>query len=313
MRELKTIIIALVAMSGIAFSISIGAAPGYYNFGLIRPGNKYIGNIYLMTTSPYDIYVSLGYRPPQSAFMASARNGYKLENASEESIDDWFSFPIKKILLIPSEKTLIQLPDGSYTYINKKATFYLNVPRNAEPGYHMGTIDLIPSLPKGTNAPAVGTIGVTRAIVVFQIPGKAIRKADIVAMDAEREGENNAKIGILVKNTGTVTESVYLSEVKIFDEMNNVAAVLKSGAVKLKPGQSKVLSVYWYKKGLKTGKYKVKATVDWITGSQTKVGSVEVPKEIVKKNVIQQPPSKFPWWLIILIVLVIMLIIYWRW
>ena len=310
-REL--VAIAFMLISSCAFSISIGAAPGYYNFGEVKPGNRYIGNIYLMTTSSYDIYVSLGYRPPQAAFMETARTGYDLKNASEEPINTWFSFPIKKILLRPAEKTLIKLPDGSFTYINRKASFYLNVPRNAEPGYHMGTIDLTPSLPKGSKAPAVGTIGVTRAIVVFKVPGKAIRKADIIAMDGERVGTNEARIDVLVKNTGTVTESVYLKEVKVYDNLNNVAAVLKSGAVKLKPGKSQIIPVYWYKKGLKSGNYQVKVTVSWITGEQTKLGSIEVPKEIVKKSVIEQPPSRFPWWLIVLIVLVIMLIIYWRW
>ncbi len=307
------IILMISIFINVGFSISIGAAPGYYNFGELDKGKKYAGNIYLVTTSDNDIYVSLSYRPPQAAFMTSAKEGYKLQNASEEDVSKWFSFPLSSILLRPSEKTLIKLADGNLIYANRKATFYLNIPRNSEPGYHMGSIDLTPHLPAGKNAPAVGTIGVTRVIVVFKVPGRAVRSGDIVAMEAERTGSNQARIDLLFKNTGTVTESAYPKEVKMFDNLGNVVAVLKGGAVKVKPGETKVMSVYWYSKDLKSGNYQVKATANWITGEVTKLGSVEVPQKIVKENVIRQPPSKFPWWLIILIVLVIMLIIYWRW
>ena len=307
------IILLISIIVNMGFAISIGAAPGYYNFGETDRGKRYAGNIYLMTTSKNDIYVSLSYRPPQASFMTTARTGYNLSNASEEDITKWFTFPLSSILLRPSEKTLITLSNGEILYANRKATFYLNVPRNAEPGYHMGTIDLTPHLPAGGSTPSVGTIGVTRVITVFRVPGPAIRSGDIVAMEAERTGKNQARIDLLFKNTGTVTESVYPKEVKLFDNLGNVIAVLNGGAVKVKPKETKVVSVYWSSKNLKSGNYQVKATASWITGEITKIGDVTVPKEIVKKNVIEQPPGKFPWWLIVLIVLVIMLFIYWRW
>ncbi len=312
MRGIYLFVIAIL-ISGISYAISVGAAPGYYDLGEVKPGNRYIGNIYLMTTSGTDIYVSLSYRAPHASFITSARSGYELKNASEEDISSWFSFPLKSVLLRPSEKTLITLPNGEVMYANKKATFYLDVPKKAEPGYHMGTIDLSPHVSPKAGVPAVGTIGVTRVIVVFRVPGIAIRSGDIVAMEAERTGEHQARIDILFKNTGTVTESSYLKEVKIYDKLGNVVAVLQSGAVKVKPGDTKILSVYWTNKDLEPGTYQVKATVSWITGEVTKLSEVTIPEKIVKKNVIEQPPSKFPWWLIVLIVLVIMLIIYWRW
>ena len=310
---MKRAALLVLILSGIAFSLSIGAAPGVINFGEVHRGKQYIGESYLLTLSSEKLLVSLAYAPPHRDWMVSPSPGidYNLSQGSEEDISNWVKFPQNPTLIDPAYKTIIKLPNGQTIAANKKMTFYLKIPKDAEPGYHIGSISMVPKLRAGTGT-GVSTIGITRIIFTFKVPGEVRKDLQPIAIEAKRLSDKQARIDVLVKNKGTVTTSMRLKEIKIFDRDGNVVAVLNSGYAKIRPGETAVLSAIWTsRKRIKSDTYKAKARVEWYYGESVYTGDFSVPEEITLPQ--KKPVRKckaIPIWAIVIVSIVALAVVY---
>jgi len=281
-------------------AISIGSAPGVYDLGLVDPGDKIIFRYYLITTSTSDLLVNV-------AYIAAHRDMYSHEKrrpylfipsqASEESIADWVTAVKNPVLVSPATKKTIYLPGGGVVRANGYADIQLQVPDDAEPGFHVGAISLNPKLSGAGRGTGVSTMAVTRPVFVFQVSGEAVRKGEIVNIIAERTGESNARINVMFKNTGTETMSVKLTYLKIFDKVGNVIANLDSGLTYSTPEKVKALPVDWNDERVKPGVYRMEAKVSYTTGYATYVQDVEIPDKITilpSKGRAKKPAGEFP-------------------
>ena len=159
----------------------------------------------------------------------------------------------------------------------------------------------------------MATIGVTRLLFFFRVPGVAIREGKIIDFEAERESNNKVRIDVLFKNSGTTTITATLKELKLYDEYGNVKNIIVGSSVKVKPGETAILSGYWYdEKGVPSGDFKAKAVVNYLTGSSIKEDTLRIPAEIVAKVKQVKPKREFPWWFVFMIVSSIALYIYWK-
>ena len=311
------IIFFLVLLIGIlngchVSAISIGTAPGVYDLGEVKPGKDYAFKFYLITNSPSDMLVSLGYIPAHfDIYTKNNTGGYTFlqKEASQEDISKWVEIPMSTVLLSPTKVKIITLESGGVVKANEEVDVILHVPENAEPGYHAGGINLAPHLPSGGRGTGVSTIGITRFLFVFRVIGDAIREGEIISVVAERVEEKRVRFGVIFKNTGTTTITAKIEYLKIYDKFGNLTATISSGYQKVSPGKTIILPVYWSGKDVEPGAHRVEAKVSYITGHARFEGRVEIPEKIirvVKKPIVKKEISvcvySFLWIILLLII-----------
>ena len=269
-----------------ALAVSVGTAPGVLDLGEVEPGKTVYFKFYLTTNAKNDMLVYLSYMPPHRVLWERNQTGrytFLPLESSEEDISDWVEIVTNPVFLSPMNVRLVYLPTGGVVRANAEVTVKLRIPKDADPCYHAGSINLSPRLPAGGRGAGITTIGVTRFIFVFKVKGNAKREGKIIDILADREAWNKARIDVLFKNTGTCTLSPYISSLKLFDSYGNLSTTLSSGRTLVKPGEIVILSAYWTKSNLPSGKFTAEAKVSYLTGDDVLIKEVEIPAIITPK------------------------------
>ncbi len=232
---------------------------------------------------------------------------YNLSETSEEDTCPWLSFLERKVVV---EDTGGFVWKGGKKIPADKVVFaVVKIPPNAEPGYHLGHIYLVPQISTQGMGVGVGLITTAASTYVIKVPGKAVRSVKVMGVVAYRESVDKARIDVLVKNTGTVTLKVYLDSLEVLKN-NTLLAKLKGGSLKIKPGETVPLSAFWVGK-IEEGDYEVKAKVSWLSGDESFEGKVRItppPPKIPTPMVVK--PAKLPPFLLALIPSIILVIIF---
>ncbi len=322
-RNVLVIVILMATMVIKVHAIGIGTIPGVLDLGEVRRGQEIIGTFYITSTLERPMEISLNYRDPHLSIYqqekTKQRNGYTFipAEASEESIRDWVKFPKSTILINPSEVHTVKTPQGFVKY-NTAFRFIIKIPDDAEPGYHVGSINIAPAIRKERRGgTSISTIGIVRPLFVFRVSGNAVRKGRIISVEAKRLKDNMVKVDVLFKNEGTVTMTAKLDNLEIYDDYGyKTGNIASRTSAKVKPGETVVLSAVWYKKDkIKSGSYHVDATVDYLTGKDDYSGYIKVVDQIyVPKGgkVVKEQSKGIPWWFLLIIMGLIALYIYWK-
>ncbi len=298
-----------------AQALSLGAAPGAMDIGELQPGKQYEVDFYLVTNSENDLVTSLSFlESRKTMFERNATGHYTFipDEASEEDMKEWLSF-LRNVVVVSNKKSFpVKFRDGTTVNANEKVTVVLNVPQDAEPGYHTFEAVLSPDVPVKTGGGAgVAMIGVTRPFFVFKIPGVAERKGTIDGMAGSRMG-NRAVVDVLFRNMGTVTVSAKISTLNVYDEMGNYVGTYNGGYIKVPPKSTGIVQVVWPDRDMDKQKtIKVEATVDYVTGQSVKEAMITIPKGGITAKA-EMKAEEFPWWIIILIIGLVLLYYYWR-
>ncbi len=288
----------LLLSSQNVLALSIGTAPGFLDLGKVEPGKDYVIEYYLLTTSKDTVVVTASYVAPGFDFYTT-RNlaNFDPKEASQEDISDWLEFVENPIVIPPGNRKTVVLPTGATASYNKKMTIVLHVPDDAEPGYHLGSINLNPKfMTSGGGPTSVATIGVTRPYFMFYVERrdkKPVRSGKIMMVQAKR-GSDHVRMDVVFMNNGTDTVYARVTKLKVYEEKDRVREYT-TGYQKVPPGQPVIFSVV-DKNGLHPGSYPAEVTVNYLTGSVTKTATIEIPAEITLKPL--APPKeecKFPW------------------
>ena len=239
--------LTILVITQAVFGLTIGTAPGHINFGTLYKGQKVRSSIYLLTRSTNKFLVSASTtKPHYGIFMSGSKDSFIPKEASEEASEDWVNFPENPILISPDKPDIkIQLSSGGTVSADANVDFVLNVPNDAEPGYHAGAISLNPDSQGGEGGTRVQTLGLTRFYFWFRVDGEAKRKGKIMDILAQRTGETEARIDVLFQNTGSTTMITELENIKIFDEENNPVASIPGSTARVSPQNSKIFSTFW--------------------------------------------------------------------
>lgn len=290
-KIILSVVLLCMASTTVA-AMSVGSAPGVYDLGRVKAGTKFAFKYYLMTNSRSDILVSLGYAYPHKTIYSRNHSGsytFIPSEASEESVESWVSFPRNPILVSPAYSKIVHLERGGVIKANAEVDVIMDIPDDAEPGYHTGSISLSPRLPRGVRGTGITTIAVTRPIFVFRVDGDVIRRGEIQSILADREGNQKARITTLFKNTGTVSMSVTLTSLKLYDNMGNFVVELDGGQKTVKPGEITDIPVYWTGRDMKPGTYRAEVRVTFIDGFSTFEDTIIIPEKI---TIIKKIPKK---------------------
>ncbi|NOR85702.1 hypothetical protein GQ473_06305 [archaeon] len=318
-RFVFVLVMLFVVNSSGVHAIALGTAPGVRDMGDVVRGQDLPVEFYLTSNTNKPLIVTTAYIPVHMDMYKTEKRTYYTfipSESSQEDISSWISFPENPLLVSPGKQKVIRMPDGTSIKYNQKVTVILKIPKDAEPGYHAGAINLNPVIQsEDGSGTSVSTIGITRFVFVFKIPGPAVREGNIIDFVAERNSDKKVQVDVLFKNTGTTTITASPDKIKIFDNYGVVKDNIAAGQIKrIAPGRTEIISGYWYDDtGIDAGNYRAEATINYITGMATKESIIHVPAEITIPDVeIPKTKNETPWWFILIIMALIGLYVYWK-
>ena len=301
---ITTSLFSLIFILSVNAQLNIGVSPPVLDLGNINPDSSKIARFNLISTSSE---VILTYMTPTDGrldwFKTSDYKNYA-SNFSEQSISSWVEF-IKN----PVE---VEQTEGGTIKGASEVVFILKVPKDLEPGYHMGIIKLDPM---GPEKRAMFNIkAVVPLIFIFRVPGNAIRNARIIDVVPGDYSGDNLNLNIFVQSTGTVTLQSIKGIIDIFDKNGKKIITLKTGGNSIKPGEVSNFNLLWPVRDVEEGVYDTTITFDYSTGLVSKNTTIKVTKISIPTPQVVKEVYVFPWWVLlaIIIIFVIAYLIYKR-
>lgn len=315
-RKLVLISAILLFLSSLGFSAYVGTGQGMIELGEVERGETVQQEIYVTT----DFQQSFGLRPDvkESAYSYLTGGNILAEPAnkpriSEQNLGDWIN--IENTEVNPSSSLGPEDVDAKGSF-----TLTLNVPSDAEPGYHYGRIELNPQIENSEDIP--GTLNVGQSVVdfSFRVPGDAERNLRVQNVRAFRLDGNLAAIEALIANTGTVTASTDGMNLDIYNSNRNQVTTVDFNDVTLPPDgpdSSQWVEANWKELGgIQEGAYQVNGTLDYFTGRATVSSSFSLPGfDVVEVRPGDDSSSQggdggLPIWLVFMI-LIILAVLMW--
>lgn len=264
------LVILVVFLASTASAESIGVAPGFQDFGEIQRGESRVANMYVTTSgydSPFAVAPELG-DPLTSRFMDAQNSPVSVAEYSGEDIDDWIRFEQDTYTVTPGNTTPYTLADGTPVNAAGRVEFYIDVPQDAEPGYHAGMLNVNPQLGSGGSGFGATARGQSMYTFVFRVPGNVERRIDVIDARGIRTGEDQARIDIRVANRGTVTTAIQGADVEVYNrQTQTLVDRLGIGYQSLRPGESTVISSTISSENISQGSYQINGTLEYVGGS----------------------------------------------
>jgi len=300
MRKMKLFILSsltfLLLFSVSNAQLSVGVSPPSLDLGEIEPGTSKIVKFNVVAVSK-DISVVRLSASRGSTDLITRKD--ILLNLSEEDISSWVEFISNPVKL---KETETSLRTGGRIKGAKEIAFILHVPKDAEPGYHIGLINLHPVIPASSRMFTLQSI--VPFTFIFKVPGKAIRDGRIMELSSGRYDHGRLEVNVYFKNTGTVTLRPKPAKIEIFDEDNKILASLTTDCQVIKPGEIKRLTAFWSVNGMEIGNYNATAEVDYLTGISRKKSMIQLYRPLLPPARVVQKPARFPWWILALIIII---------
>lgn len=309
------LIVSFLVFIYITSAASVGTAPGTLDLGELERGESYEAYFYVTTRGVESNFVLEPdeSRAPRSFFERDSSEDFIFnpEEASQQDKSDWISFDSSEYVVNPNDRNVVQLEDGSSVVYNERIRFQIDVPEDAEPGHHIGAMDLNPDMDRsGVTDSSVLNLGLTQPIFHFEIPGQAVRNMEVVDVRAVRTGDNQARFDFIVQNNGTVTNWVRRSSTILYDDVGEESGEITAGGDYIAPGETKVVSTTWNSDRVEGGDYRVSGEVDYITGQSFLDETVSISDVIQVESDEEDVDGGVPTWLVIMVLVVIGVVMY---
>ena len=243
---------------------SVGAAPGFIDIGEVERGETVERPIYITTNVDENFVVepSLGPGRPSVKFS----DGHNLgKETSDQEIKNWITLE-SSVDVNSSTQETVELSDGSSTNVEGEFEFTLEVPRDAEPGYHYGMIRLNPDFDSNGDQAGTRNWGETIVNFRFRVPGEAERSVRVERVEGLRSGDNSAVIQMDVRNTGSVTVNLRDEGFEVHHQNGSDGVYLDT--TKIAPGEVKTIDTSWntLDEDLRAGEYRIQGQLNYMTG-----------------------------------------------
>ncbi|MBD3155775.1 MAG: hypothetical protein GF368_03915 [Candidatus Aenigmarchaeota archaeon] len=287
--------------------VAVGVSPAVLDLGNLERSSSEFTNFYIVSPSGSNLLVYLDKIKGNFDFFNKDNYRGLTHNYSEEDSLSWL-----KIVENPIEikKSNENLGFGGSVKGYRDVGLILNVPENAEPGYHIIGVVPSPSTNEiGEDIVGAQVIGVSPVRIIFNIPGEAIRKGKILDVLTDRSG-NNIELNTHFFNSGTVTISAKATEIVIKNGEGEIVKELTSNLEYVGPEKIEVLKSYFSSESIDPGEYDVFVKVNYNTGSTTFKSTINIEPELMKKitGEVKEAGFKFPWWILLILIFIIILI-----
>ncbi|MFB6245370.1 MAG: hypothetical protein ABEJ03_03405 [Candidatus Nanohaloarchaea archaeon] len=263
-----TLAVLVVALASAGASQSIGVSPATVDLGTVERGQEVGFSLYVSstgTTEPYRLNVTV--LDPMSSDRYEPGGRINPTEYSGEEIQSWIEFSQPIYDVDPGDTTSYETGSGTVD-AEKRINVTLDVPSDAEPGYHTAQIGLSPNF--GAEGSGFGTslVGITRPRLIFRVPGKVTRSVQLSSVEAVRTREEKAQIVSTFRNTGSVTVNFGGGLVDVYDSEDRKVGVIDiPTGVRIPPGETRRIESIWAGEGVEGGTYTLDGTVDYNTGS----------------------------------------------
>jgi hypothetical protein len=286
----------------------VGVSPSIVDLGEVERGTTNLVKFFVVTTSEEPFLVHL---QPENGRLEFFNFSYKdfIFNYSEENTDKWVKFLSNPVELKPQNETI----KTSYETIKgwREVNFLLEIPKDAEPGYHLIKINPNPSeTPTAGGRVGARIVAMTPVNVIYKVPGEAIREG--IVLDTVSGDYRNDELGIdtYFQNTGTTTVIARATQ-KVYDKDGNFITEIYSSKEIVKPKEVKTLKSFLPLADLSFGDYNILTSVSYTTGSAYKNSTIPITATILMARPKLQP-EEFPTWIFIVFIIILAIIIY-RW
>lgn len=319
------LVILMVFLASMASAESIGVAPGFQDFGEIQRGESRVANMYI-TTAGYDTPFGVAPEvdePLTSTFMDAQDSPVSVDEYTGEDIDGWIRFEQNTYTVTPGNTTPYTLEDGTPVNAAGQVEFYIDVPQDAEPGYHAGMLNVNPQLGGSGSGFGASARGQSMYTFVFRVPGNVERSIEVIDARGIRTGEDEARIDMRVANRGTVTTAIQGADVDVYNrQTQELIGNLGIGYYTLTPGESTVISSNIRSENISQGSYQMNGTMNYIGGSSFVSQQTFSLADTIQQNVpdsdsfgdtgagTDQVSDGGPTWLLLLFVLMVSVIMY---
>jgi hypothetical protein len=315
MKKAILCFLLLVLVGGTAAQ-SVGVAPAYLNLGTIPRGSTEEATIYVTSSSPDPFNVNPDLRRPFSNRIFGGTSYIDPSKYSEEDIDEWVEFRQEIYTVRPDDPQVVALEDGTMVSAAGNVTMYVNVPEDAEPGYHAGRVRLSPQTSSGTG---YGAQVVAQAVtnIAFRVPGNVERNVQLMDVNAYRVRENAVRLDVKLRNRGTVTTSVNATRFLIENFVGENLESISGQSMTLEPRESQWFTTFWTGEEVEGGEYTVKGSVDYMTGSSFTQKTFSIG-DTINVTAPEQPPQPgqeqeqepLPGWLVIMFLALVGVLMY---
>ena len=291
---ITSLFFSLIFILSVNAQLNIGVSPPVLNLGNINPDSSKIARFYLISPSSETI---LTYMTPVDGKIDWFKNSdFKdyTSNFSEQSVSSCVEFINNPVKL---EQTKDEMIKGA-----SEVTFILKVPKDIEPGYHMGMINLNPA---GPEKKAMFNIkAVVPLTFIFSVPGKAIRDARIIDIVPGDYSGDNLNLKMFVQNIGTVTLQSVNGIIDIFDKDGKKIITLSTSGNRIKPDEVSNFNLLWPVRNVEEGIYNAKLTFDYSTCIVSKNTTIKVTKISIPTPQVVKEAYVFPWWVILVLIII---------
>lgn len=298
-------------------SASIGVAPSVNYVGAVEKGETTEATVHLTTTAEEPFKIRPEFKNAISSTVFQDNAMIESEEVSEQDVSSWITPAKEEYEVNPSDTYMATLDNEDKVEAVKSVKFRLEVPYDAEPGYHALNLKLNPKFSERTET-GTSNVGVGVAMFVFKVPGKAERDLEISGINAYRTGENEVRMDYRVENKGSVTTTFRGDKVELMGPYGKGIDNLSLGSYQIKPGEQKVITDYWRSDKVEGGDkgYQMKGSMDYMTGRMTVDKSFSLPESIEVAPPTEeetgegQDKESFPLWLIMMVLVVLGALMY---
>jgi hypothetical protein len=281
----------------------IGVESTVIDMGVVERDSENIATFRLVTTTSESFLVSLSKEPGYTDFFM--RPGYKeiLSNYSEEDVMGWVE--------LADNYAELETVDGGVVGAQKEVSFVVNVPEDAEPGYHLFRIKPVPVFTQESLG-QVGTrvVSITGVNFLLNVEGNAVRDGVILDVVFKNFAVNRLLTNTYFQNTGTTTMTVRAYQT--IHRGGEFVEGSESAQELVKPGRMIALSVPFTAARFLEGDYDVSTTVDFLTGTVSKNTTMTITIPPPAPEEAEEKPS-FPWFIIILLIIVVIAVLIYKW
>ncbi|MBU5690182.1 MAG: hypothetical protein QXM68_03470 [Candidatus Aenigmatarchaeota archaeon] len=293
------ILLLLLIINPVYAQVTVGVSPPVVDLKDVDRGEARIVKFNIITSTQSTLVVRLEPVRGKSEFF---KDSSILANLSEEDTSSWTEFISNPVELQPSS---IQ---GTSIKATKEVSFILNIPDDAEPGYHLFYVMLDP---KGADSKKQISIkSVFPLTVTFNVPGNVQREIKIYDTKLSGTSPGTVYFETLMQNTGNVTVMIKKGVINVYDEYGDFVGSTNFPSFYMSPGEMKTVKTAWNTE-VKLGQYMTQTIVDYssnITEKNSTFSIYQKPVMPISKT-IEKPKTNL--WLLIIILLVIAIAYYW--
>jgi hypothetical protein len=290
-----TSLFLLILISGINAQLTIGVSPPVLYLGDIEPGSSKIARFKLLSTSSEVILTYLTPRYGNLDWFSTSDYKDYISNFSEQDVTSWVE--------LTKNPVEVEETTGGTIKGASEVTFILRVPEDAEPGYHMGMINLDPVGP--TERGMFNIKATVPLVFIFKTPGCAVRNARIIDAVPGDYSEGYLKLTMFIQNTGTVTLQSFINNIDIFDKDGEKITSFSGGGNSIAPSEIGTFNFLWAVNDVDKGSYDASVKFDYSTGLTHKNTTIEVTKvPIIPTPKVVEEVYVFPFWILIALIVI---------